>query len=321
MPTYNDSEGLKTTVESLINQDFSKTRYEVIIVDNNSKDNTSKVIKEYERDYEGLVVGLLQDKIQSSYASRNEGIKHSKGEMLVFIDADMHVKEDFLSKVYNHYKSKNIYYAGCNVEIFGNKDTFLAIYCEKKNFLLSKTIKYDHYAPTCCLITNREIFDKVGLFKSNVISGGDVEFGHRVHDNNYRLDYLEDVTIYHPARDSLKSIFKKAIRQGRGYFTVIKLNKGKHASLNMSSYIKAIMKNAKPFGRKNGESFEKKVKYKSRFHGLTERIFSMVPNFFPEFIRDWDRMTFRLKTLFLLFDLVEKFFQFLGFQFERLKRM
>jgi glycosyltransferase involved in cell wall biosynthesis len=52
-------------------QDYPKDRYEIIVVDNNSKDKTAEVIKRQQ------VIYLLEDEIQTSYAARNTGYKDS----------------------------------------------------------------------------------------------------------------------------------------------------------------------------------------------------------------------------------------------------
>lgn len=47
IPVYDDAEGLETTLDSLVDQDYSES-YEIIPVDNNSSDDTRKVIARFE---------------------------------------------------------------------------------------------------------------------------------------------------------------------------------------------------------------------------------------------------------------------------------
>lgn len=68
IPVYNDAEGLRDTLESLVDQEFDGD-YEILPVDNNSADNTGEVIEEFERNYPKLVRGLEENEIQSSYAA------------------------------------------------------------------------------------------------------------------------------------------------------------------------------------------------------------------------------------------------------------
>lgn len=93
IPVYNDPVGLTNTINSLVKQDF-KGKYEILIVDNGSDDNTPEIIQKFEKKYSNLVEGFKENEIQSSYAARNKGIKKSRGEILVFIDADMWADRD-----------------------------------------------------------------------------------------------------------------------------------------------------------------------------------------------------------------------------------
>ena len=47
VPVFNDELGIKSTIDSLLDQDFPKNSYEIIVVDNGSTDNTNKVIRQY----------------------------------------------------------------------------------------------------------------------------------------------------------------------------------------------------------------------------------------------------------------------------------
>ena len=90
IPVYNGERTIGACVESLLAQDYPKDKYEVIIVDNNSKDKTAGIIKEYSVQY------LFEGRIQSSYAARNAAIKAAKGEILAFTDADCAADKEWL---------------------------------------------------------------------------------------------------------------------------------------------------------------------------------------------------------------------------------
>ena len=67
LPVYNDTERLKICLEKLTDQSYSKDKYEIIVIDNNSTDNIKDLHKIFLQ-----VKFLLEDKIQSSYAARNK---------------------------------------------------------------------------------------------------------------------------------------------------------------------------------------------------------------------------------------------------------
>lgn len=83
IPTYNRSFDLKRAIDSILSQTYKN--WEVVIVDNHSKDNTDEVIKNFQdsriRLYKIHNNGVIA-------ASRNLGIKYSNGEYIAFLDSD-----------------------------------------------------------------------------------------------------------------------------------------------------------------------------------------------------------------------------------------
>lgn len=87
LPCYNVAPYIGRCIESIESQDIPQTEYEVICVDDCSKDNTVEVIKEYQKQYANI--RLVQHAVnQTAGGARNTGIKEAKGEYLWFVDPD-----------------------------------------------------------------------------------------------------------------------------------------------------------------------------------------------------------------------------------------
>jgi glycosyltransferase involved in cell wall biosynthesis len=95
IPTYNEEDVILACLESLDNQTAGD--FEVIVVDDGSTDSTVKRISEYEPNRYRLT--LLRVKHKGPGAARNAGVKRTKGEILVFVDADMTFNKDFLKEL------------------------------------------------------------------------------------------------------------------------------------------------------------------------------------------------------------------------------
>ena len=213
IPVYNDPDGIKTTLESLLTQ---TTDHELVVVDNDSTDRTPEIVRSYEDDHDHLTL-VHEREIQSSYAARNTGIRNTDGDLLAFVDADMTVPEDWLESALNTLQSTDADYMGCNVELTLPENPPLpARYDHHTGFPVEGYLESHHFAPTCCLFTRRTVFEDVGLFDHRLESGGDKEFGNRVHEAGYDLNFAADVTMYHPTRNSLRAHVKKDRRVGRG---------------------------------------------------------------------------------------------------------
>lgn len=218
VPVYNDPEGIRTTLESLTALEYPSDRYEVIVVDNDSTDETLQAAESFATDHENVSV-TVERTIQSSYAARNRGIEAANGEVFAFVDADMYVDVDWLDQVVAVMRDSGADYVGCHVELEAPPDASYAdLFDSLRGFDIDRYINELKFAPTCCLVVRREVVEAVGRFDDRLVSSGDLEFGNRVADAGFELHYARDVTMYHPTRGSLRSNLKKAVRIGRGRY-------------------------------------------------------------------------------------------------------
>jgi glycosyltransferase involved in cell wall biosynthesis len=81
---------------ALLNQNIPKKDYEVVVVDDGSKDDTAYVVKKFRKKDFNLKYFFQEN--QGQGVARNKGIDNAEGSILVFIGDDMIVKEDFLSQ-------------------------------------------------------------------------------------------------------------------------------------------------------------------------------------------------------------------------------
>ncbi|WP_135828652.1 glycosyltransferase [Halorussus halobius] len=217
VPVFNDPDGIRQTLESLVRQTYPTGKHEIVVVDNGSTDDTRSVVREYQREWDHVTLEI-EDEIQGSYAARNAGIRASESDICAFVDADMFVDEEWLESVVGRFADTDAEYIGCNVEMTvpADGDTIFARYNRRVGFPVRFDVEQKKFAPTCCLSVRRSVFEDVGTFDAQLLSGGDLEFGNRVYESGRELYYAEDVVQNHPARSSFRSLAKKAVRQGRG---------------------------------------------------------------------------------------------------------
>ncbi|MBI3955218.1 glycosyltransferase [Candidatus Gottesmanbacteria bacterium] len=95
IPAYNEQEQLPKCLQSLKNQKTSLP-FEVIVIDNNSRDNTINIAKSFG-------VKTLIEKIRGRSHARQKGAMAAKGKYLVFTEADCEVPHDWLQSIYDYY--------------------------------------------------------------------------------------------------------------------------------------------------------------------------------------------------------------------------
>ena len=217
IPVYNDPAGVQTTIESLLDQTQHLSKVEIIIIDNNSTDNTYNIAKQYADEHDNITV-VRETAIQSSYAARNKGIEHATGDILVFFDADQQVTDGWLEAALTCLEKQDADYLAPNIELdAGDDPTLIGQYNKTTGFPIEDFLTYHRYAPTSCLIVRRELIDDVGAFDERLISGGDLEFGNRVDEAGYTLGFCPDSTVIHPTRNTVRALVKRNIRIGRGH--------------------------------------------------------------------------------------------------------
>lgn len=85
-------------------------------------------------------------------------------------------------------------------------------------------------AATANMFSYYSVFEKIGLFDDNLLSGGDFVWGMRAQHKNFPIGYSPDVIVKHPARASLKELSTKATRVGKGQAD---FQNGKNSKLNI----------------------------------------------------------------------------------------
>jgi glycosyltransferase involved in cell wall biosynthesis len=214
IPVYNDPVGIKASLGALRARPLDS----VVVVDNASTDKTGSVVDRYANDAD-TVERLVDSAVQSSYAARNTGIRHTDTDVIAFLDADMTVTDDYFDRALSHLCENDLGYLGCRVDLTipDGEDTLTARYNAHTGFPVQQYIARHRYAPTCALFCRREVFEDVGLFDPRLVSGGDMEFGNRVDAAGYEMGYCTDAVAHHPVRSSLRSLYYKNVRVGRGH--------------------------------------------------------------------------------------------------------
>lgn len=216
VPVYNDPGGLRKNIDSLINQNLPTDKYEIIIVDNNSTDNTLKVAGNYKKKYPDLIRIEQEVEIQSSYAARNKGIIRSKADIFAFIDSDCIAARNWLKEGVKILKRKDVDLAGGNVKfIFTPAKSSGEMFDSITNMQISDNIRERKVAKTANLFVKSYVFNEIGLFPANVKSGGDVQWTKRATDRGFKLVFAEKAVVRHPARP-LNELLKKQFRVGKG---------------------------------------------------------------------------------------------------------
>jgi glycosyltransferase AglE len=212
VPVLNDSRRVGLCIEALLKQTYPKDRYEVIIVDNGSTDDTRAVIGRYP------VALLIEDRIQSSYAARNKGVRAARGEVIALTDADCRPMPNWIEDGVRALDAQGADLAGGHVRfVYSTRPSAAEIYDSLTNMQQEWSIRDRSYAATANLFIRTAIFAVVGMFPDTMKSGGDVYWTRRATSLGQRLIYARRAEVAHPTR-RLCDLLTKHYRVGKGRY-------------------------------------------------------------------------------------------------------
>lgn len=221
IPTFKDWGRLSFCLNSLSKQSYPQDLFEVIIVNNYVADKVP----------DSFIIPanckIITEEKPGSYAARNLGILHAMGAIIGFTDSDCIPDKDWINNAVNAFKRNPDYsrIAG-RIRLYFKSEKLTKAELYEKIFAFNQDIyvEQDGSGVTANMFSYKHIFDHIGLFKDNLLSGGDYEWSVRARDAGFKIKYAEDVIVNHPARFHLNELILKAKRVGGGQAGFSSLN-------------------------------------------------------------------------------------------------
>lgn len=215
---FNEEKNLPSCLESVLNQNFPKDEYEIIVVDNNSTDKTVEVARKYG-------VRVVAEQRQGNTYAISKGMSSAKGEIIATLDADTAAEPNWLNLIKNTFADKNVVGATGNADIkSGNKildwmspklyGAFLRF-----NFLIGKP-----HLTGFNLIVRKSAFDEIGGINEKFTMSPDVDLGLRINKKG-KVVYVKDMKVLTSFRRWKDDPFKTLSTYLAGYVWTVWLRK------------------------------------------------------------------------------------------------
>jgi len=211
--TYNRSEKLKECLESLFDQSYPKDKYEVIVVNDGSSDNTEDVLKECAKKAPCEFRWLTQEN-RGAAAARNRGIRSAKKDIICFIDDDCIADKCWIENLVKGFDDETVGGAGGRI-LAHNSRSLVERYLESK-MDQEVAINLFSFVATGNAAYRRHVLEKLGGFDESFKSSEDNDLGIRVRLAGYKLKYVPEAVVYHKHETTIKDLIKKYYRYGTG---------------------------------------------------------------------------------------------------------
>ena len=204
IPMYNVENTISKAIDSILNNTYQN--YELILVDDESNDNTLKICEKYQDER----IKIIKQKHAGVSAARNNGIKNSKGDYIGFIDGDDYVDDDYLESLLNYALENDLDWVESGVIYYWNKDKKTNQSYFNQNMIFTKDnydLIYRHLFNTkhgniflhssLCVagLYKRDRLNNI-CFKTDISNGEDILFNYDVINNIDRYGYLNK-NMYH----------------------------------------------------------------------------------------------------------------------------
>lgn len=251
IPAHNEENVIEDTIQNVFNLFYDK--YEVIVIDDRSTDNTASVLKRLENKYEGRFKCFTRpnDALPGKSAVLNEAVEISQGEVICVFDADARIKPDFLNKILPYLADEDTGAVQARKVIL-NSDTNFLTRCQNNEYALDAHFQKgrDSIKGAVELRGNGQLI-KIDAIKdvggwNNYTITDDLDLSTRLHLKGWDIRFCTDVEVYEEGILSFMPLLRQrrrwvegSIRRYLDYFVQVIFSKeiSLRVSLDMWAYI------------------------------------------------------------------------------------
>ena len=231
--TYNRSDLLEESLLSVCRQDLADDQYEILVVDNNSIDNTRQVVQNVAASSK-VKISYIFEKRQGLSFARNSGIDAAQGEIVVFTDDDIEAEPQWLRKTVAIFSSPEVACAGGPIRPLWPHEKPQWLDTEREGFLTISEFEaaretgrfsYPNYPWGANIAFRRTVFKEIGVFPTDLgrigaslLSNEELNLCKRIEAAGYLISFAPEAVIHHkiPAQRMTKSwMMHRAYWQGR----------------------------------------------------------------------------------------------------------
>jgi glycosyltransferase involved in cell wall biosynthesis len=209
IPALNEERMIGRCLESLAKLAFSHDRFEVLVVDNGSRDRTIEIAESFQ---DRLKVRVLQKTDVRISALRNLGARAAAGDILAFLDADCLAPEDWLDRIFELARADGAGVLGAHYLLPENSTWVGRTWHRYQEAPKSGEVSH---VPAGDLIMRRADFLRLGGFDETIQTNEDYELCERARKSGMQVRAFPQIGVVHlGTAQSLRAFFRKQMWHG-----------------------------------------------------------------------------------------------------------
>lgn len=222
IPVRNEQATISSLLKGIIEQNYPKEDYEIIVVDDHSEDKTIEVIEATLNQYPFLKITITPSVGSGKKAALTHGISLAQGSIIVATDADCRVQPDWLSSINEAFENTTIKMVVGPVAVDSDNQLFSSMQAIEFASLIGVSTSMMAYGkPVMCnganLAFRKDVFDEVRGYEGNShIASGDDEFLMqkilRIYPKGVAFNSNQPSIVRTSAQSTLKSFLHQRIR-------------------------------------------------------------------------------------------------------------
>ncbi len=222
IPCRNEKKFIGKCLDSLLANEYPRDKFEILVVDGASDDDTIELVKEYQKIHYPFI-RLLNNPKKITSAALNIGIREANGDYITILSSHSIVEKNFIKANISHISKNGVDCVGGILETLPANDSLYAkaiaaglshpFGVGNAYFRIGiKESKYVDTVPFGCY--RKEIFQRIGYFDEDLVRNQDDEFNLRILKNSGKILLIPEIQSYYYARDSISKLSKMYFQYG-----------------------------------------------------------------------------------------------------------
>ncbi|MFA4953342.1 MAG: glycosyltransferase [Candidatus Pacearchaeota archaeon] len=219
IPAYNEENSIAKTIEDILKSNYPSERFEILVVDDGSKDKTFEIAKKYESEK----IKVFHKENGGKGSALNLGIKKAKGEIILTLDADTFASPESMKNMIRYFKNEKV--VSVTPAMVLDKPKTILQRVQQIEYLMGLFLRKAfasldaiYIAPGAFSAYRKSFFEKYGGYEEGNITE-DLELALRIQSKGYITENCPDAPVYTVAPSKFKPLM---IQRRRWYYGLIK---------------------------------------------------------------------------------------------------